>query len=168
MRLANSLVTVKKLEHSGGAVQSGELNSELQRLIEACFTNMSDDFNTAKTMAVLFEMSSRINDFKSGNKKWTEADKETFDHFKTTYISFMEDVLGLKEEKVNSDELLNGTIRVLIELRKKARRDRDFALSDKIRDDLKGFGVQLMDEIGRRRVGKECIPPCRSRWSPYH
>jgi len=35
---------------------------------------------------------------------------------------------------------------VLIELRKKARQDRNFALSDKIRDDLKVLGVQLKDE----------------------
>jgi len=43
------------------------------------------------------------------------------------------------------DQLLDGTIRVLIELRKKARVDKNFALSDKIRDDLKAIGVQLKD-----------------------
>jgi cysteinyl-tRNA synthetase len=41
--------------------------------------------------------------------------------------------------------LLDGIITVLIELRKKARADKNFALSDKIRDDLKALGVQLMD-----------------------
>jgi cysteinyl-tRNA synthetase len=121
------------------------LATELDGLAGECFVQMSDDFNTAKTLAVLFEMSSRINDLKSGNLKWSEVDKTTFDHFKNTYIGFMEDVLGLKEEKEQSDELLNGTINVLIELRKKARQDRNFALSDKIRDDLKALGVQLMD-----------------------
>jgi cysteinyl-tRNA synthetase len=144
-RLANALVTVKKLEHPGAIAEKSELGPELQGLAGECFTQMSDDFNTAKTLAVLFEMSSRINDFKSGNKKWSEVDKATFDHFKHTYIGFMEDVLGLKEEKEQSDALLNGTITVLIELRKKARQDRNFALSDKIRDDLKALGVQLMD-----------------------
>ncbi len=144
-RLANSLIAIKKLEHSGGGTNEGGFATELKLLIEQCFANMSDDFNTAKTLAVLFEMASRINDFKSGNKKWSDVDKETFDQFKGTYIDFMEDVLGLKEEKENNDEMLNGTINVLIELRKKARQDKNFALSDKIRDDLKAMGVQLMD-----------------------
>lgn len=144
-RLANALTAVRKMKHPGGNDQDPELANELNNLASQCFTEMSDDFNTAKTLAVLFEMSSRINDFKSGNRKITDAGETTFNHFAGTYIGFMEDVLGLKEESGQSDELLNGTIHVLIELRKKARLDRNFALSDKIRDDLKALGVQLMD-----------------------
>ncbi len=144
-KLANALVTVKKLEHPGGVNSTSELTVELNRLVDECFIQMSDDFNTAKTLAVLFEMSSRINDFKSGNLKLIGTSKETFDNFKNTYINFVEDVLGLQEEKEHNDELLTGTISVLIDLRKKARQDRDFPLSDKIRDNLKTLGVQLMD-----------------------
>jgi cysteinyl-tRNA synthetase len=106
---------------------------------------MSDDFNTAKTLAVLFEMSSRINDMKSGNLPMSKVDPAVFDTFKKTYVGFMEEVLGLQEETTSDDKLLHGTIRVLIELRKKARVDKNFALSDKIRDDLKEIGVQLKD-----------------------
>jgi cysteinyl-tRNA synthetase len=57
----------------------------------------------------------------------------------------MEDVLGLREEEEHNQELLTGVIQVLIEMRKKARTDKNFALSDKIRDDLKALGIQLMD-----------------------
>jgi cysteinyl-tRNA synthetase len=106
---------------------------------------MSDDFNSAKTLAVLFEMSSRINDFKSGNTPLASVSKNSFDALKHTYIGFMEDVLGLKEEVNQDDQLLDGTIKVLIDLRKKARTDKNFALSDKIRDDLKKIGIQLKD-----------------------
>jgi cysteinyl-tRNA synthetase len=90
-------------------------------------------------------MSSRINDFKSGNLKFENIKNETFENFKKTYIGFMEDVLGLVEEEVQDGDKLDGVINVLIELRKKARMERNFALSDKIRDDLKALGVQLMD-----------------------
>ena len=107
---------------------------------------MSDDFNTAKTLAVLFEMSSRINDFKSGNLLMNKVGTDVFESFKAAYIGFFEEVLGLKEEDELNDGLLTGVISVLIELRKKARQDRNFALSDKIRDDLKVLGVQLKDE----------------------
>ena len=61
------------------------------------------------------------------------------------YIGFMEDVLGFREEEIQNQYLLNGLIEVLIEMRKKARVDRNYALSDKIRDDLKKIGVQLKD-----------------------
>jgi cysteinyl-tRNA synthetase len=106
---------------------------------------MSDDFNSATTLATLFEMSSRINDFKAGNTSLTTVNSETFELFKNSYIGFLEEVLGLIEEKEHNQELLNGVIEVLVDLRKKARQDRNFALSDKIRDDLKSMGIQLMD-----------------------
>jgi len=53
--------------------------------------------------------------------------------------------LGLKEETTGNNDLLDGTINVLIGLRKKVRTDKNFALSDKIRDDLKAIGIQLKD-----------------------
>jgi cysteinyl-tRNA synthetase len=53
--------------------------------------------------------------------------------------------LGLQEETVQDDTLLDGIIQMLIDIRKKARTDKNFALSDKIRDDLKAMGVQLND-----------------------
>jgi cysteinyl-tRNA synthetase len=144
-KLANSLTAVKKLPAATGTTIAKDLADELNRLSETCYTNMSDDFNTAKTLAVLFEMSSRINDFKNGARKLNEVNAETFDRFKSTYISFMEQVLGLSEETESNNNLLEGTINVLIGLRKKARQDKNFALSDRIRDDLKAMGIQLMD-----------------------
>lgn len=144
-KLSAAHTAIKSMEYIlGGAVQP-ELDKELNRLSEECFLNMSDDFNTAKTLAVLFEMSSRINDFKSGNTTVSMVSQSTFEKFKSTYIGFMEEVLGLQEETVSNNNLLDGTIKVLIELRKKARTDRNYALSDKIRDDLKAAGIQLKD-----------------------
>lgn len=144
-KLSTALNTIKPLSHSGESNPDKEINQTLESLAAACYQNMSDDFNTATTLAVLFEMSARINDFKSGNLPLSKVDPAVFDHFKKTYIGFMEDALGLKEESSHDDELLDGTIKVLIELRKKARVDRNYVLSDKIRDDLKTIGVQLKD-----------------------
>jgi cysteinyl-tRNA synthetase len=141
-----ALAVLKTLEQTVPSKTPDEaLTKTLHDLCEECYSHMSDDFNTAKTLAVLFEMASRINDFKSGNLSLETIAKETFDVFKLTYISFMEEVLGLLNESSGNNQLLEGTIRVLIELRKKARIDKNFALSDKIRDDLKSVGVQLKD-----------------------
>ena len=152
-KLGQAVKTVRALQEPAS---SGKINQErvadLKRLVEECFTNMSDDFNSAKTLAVLFEMAARINDFKSGNIALNEVDAETFNTFRSTFLAFMEDVLGLKEEATQDEKLLDSVLHVLIDLRKKAREDRNYALSDKIRDDLKKLGVQLMDgkegEIG--------------------
>lgn len=145
-KLHQALKTIKSLEPGplGGKVNAEKVE-ELQNLVHACFTNMSDDFNTAKTLAVLFEMASRINDLKSKNLAPEEIDAETFALFKKTFIEFMEDVLGLKDEVSQDEQLLDNVLHVLIDLRKKAREDRNYALSDKIRNDLKKLGVQLMD-----------------------
>lgn len=144
-KLINSLGVIKKLTHPGGNAPESDLSKTLERLMDELYTNMSDDFNTAKALAVLFEMSARINDFKSGNLNLTDVAATLFDRFKHTYIAFMEDVLGLQEEAGTEQEILDGIIHVLIDLRKKARTDRNYALSDKIRDELKTLGVQLMD-----------------------
>ena len=145
-KLNNALGYIKNLTHPGKPGQrNNDVENELNRLVSECHLNMSDDFNTAKTLAVLFEMASRINDIKSGNIKLDTLQIEIFNSLKNSYTGVMEEVLGLKEEQDHDHQLLDGVINVLINLRKKAREDRNFALSDKIRDDLKALGIQLMD-----------------------
>jgi cysteinyl-tRNA synthetase len=144
-KLSNALKISKQLKHTETKSINDELEKEFQRLVSECYTNMSDDFNTARTLAVLFEMASRINDLKSGNLQPHQFSAETFETFLKTFTGFMEEVLGLQEESAQNDQLLNDVVNVLIGLRKKARQDRNYALSDKIRDDLKQVGIQLMD-----------------------
>ncbi|GHM98564.1 cysteine--tRNA ligase [Cytophagales bacterium WSM2-2] len=144
-KLNNALVLVKSLEHPGKANANTESEKTLLDQVDKCYQNMSDDFNTAKTLAILFEMASQINIWSGQKELLAQVSQETFTKYKSTYVSMMEDVLGLKEEASNNNELLDGTINVLIGLRKKARTDRNFQLSDKIRDDLKSIGIQLKD-----------------------
>ncbi|MCI0751483.1 MAG: cysteine--tRNA ligase [Flammeovirgaceae bacterium] len=144
-KLVNALSAAKELNHPGGSGTNHELMTDIRRLVDECHQTMSDDFNTAKTLAALFEMSARINDFKSGNVSLDQINIESFSQLKTTYMDFMENVLGLKEETESSSHVLDGVVHLLIEMRKKARTDRNYVLSDKIRDDLKALGVQLKD-----------------------
>ncbi len=145
-KINNALTLIKSLEHPKKVSSvNAELEKNLLDQIDKCFQNMSDDFNTAKTLAVLFEMASQINIWSGQKDSLTEVSEETFEKYKSTYVSVMEEVLGLKEEAHSNNELLDGAINVLIGLRKKARTDRNFQLSDKIRDDLKAIGIQLKD-----------------------
>jgi cysteinyl-tRNA synthetase len=141
-KLSNALSSVKKMRLTKNS-SNPELEKSLLHQIDRCFINMSDDFNTAKTLAVLFEMASQINTL--AGAKEIILSENVFEKFKSTYLSMMEDVLGLTEESGGNHELLNGTVNVLINLRKKVRADKNFALSDRIRDDLKAIGIQLKD-----------------------
>jgi cysteinyl-tRNA synthetase len=60
---------------------------------------------------------------------------------------FVFDVLGLEDEKAvgNNNEKLEGVVKMLIEMRNQARANKDFALSDQIRDQLMAIGIQLKD-----------------------
>jgi cysteinyl-tRNA synthetase len=144
-RLTGALGIIRNLNAAGGNKSDAGVSATLVQLIEDCHACMGDDFNTARTLAVLFEMSARINDMRAGVIKIESIDTNTFNDFKAAYIGFMEDVLGLKEEASVDNHLLDGTIKVLIELRKKARLDRNYALSDRIRDELGNIGVKLND-----------------------
>ena len=105
---------------------------------------MNDDFNTPILIAHLFEGVRYINVIKDGKETITAEDLATF----TTAIeAFVYEVLGLENEKItdSSNDKLEGTIQLLIEMRKQARENKNFALSDQIRDQLLALGIQLKD-----------------------
>ncbi|MBL5766551.1 cysteine--tRNA ligase [Heyndrickxia sporothermodurans] len=98
---------------------------------------MDDDFNTANGISVLFELSKQAN-YYLREKNTSEKVLHAFmDEFKSLF-----EVLGLKLE---SEELLDEDIEELIQKRNQARKDRDFALADAIRDQLKEMNIILED-----------------------
>lgn len=112
---------------------------------QQCYNAMNDDFNSPILIAQLFEGVKQINLIKDQKASITEQDLELL---KQTMGGFIFDVLGLVDENIAQDsstERLNGTIELLIELRARARADKDFATSDKIRDELAALGVNLKD-----------------------
>src|SRR5699024_4291349 len=144
-RLMNSLKIVKNL-HSDHFTGSPDhpLSVELVRLADQCYREMSDDFNTAKTLAVLFEMAGKINEIDSQTISEKDADPASVKYFIETYTGFITDVLGLqpiREEGGKIDEV----IRILLDMRQKARQEKDFAQSDEIRDQLAKAGITIKD-----------------------
>jgi cysteinyl-tRNA synthetase len=110
---------------------------------QKCYNAMNDDFNTPILIAYLFEGVKIINQIKEGKASLTSEDLETL---KTTMNSFVFDVLGLMNEAAqNNSEKINGVVELLIKLRKEARENKDWALSDQIRDELVEIGIQLKD-----------------------
>ncbi len=109
-----------------------------------CFEAMNDDFNTPILIAQLFEGVRFVNLLKENKETLTAEDLKTFTN---TMNAFVFDVLGLEDEKVRegNNDKLEGTVNLLIEMRKQARENKNFALSDQIRDQLLDLGIQLKD-----------------------
>ncbi|WP_238884297.1 cysteine--tRNA ligase [Clostridium sp. YIM B02551] len=109
------------------------LDSYRQRYIE----KMDDDFNTADAISVLFDLSRDIN-----SNITVESSKELVNGA-LSIIRELGNPLGIlqKSTKVSLEE----EVEKLIEERQNARKNRDFALADKIRDDLKSRGIILED-----------------------
>ena len=111
---------------------------------ENCYKAMNDDFNTPILIANLFEAVKWINLINDGKESLTAED---LDLLKTTMNTFVFDILALENTQKSNDssDRVDGLVQLLINMRKKARDDRDWALSDKIRDELLALGVQLKD-----------------------
>ena len=81
------------------------------------------------------------------DKKATVSEKD-LDTLKTLYHSIVFDVFGLKEEILeDNSELINGLMKIIIDIRLKARKNKDWETSDAIRDQLKELGIILKDSI---------------------
>ena len=119
---------------------------DLKVWTEKCYQAMNDDFNSPLLIAQLFDAVKFINSVQNGSATITVKDLE---FLKDKMKAFTEDVLGLTfnnnqtEDKVST--ALEGTVNLLIEMRKKARDNKDFASSDAIRDQLLALGIQLKD-----------------------
>ena len=109
-----------------------------------CYEAMNDDFNTPILIAQLFDAVKRINLIKEGKESISADDLLVLQQ---AMQAFVVDVLGLEDqqEATSDSSVLDGVVQLLIDLRENARADKDFATSDKIRDELNALGVQLKD-----------------------
>ena len=108
-----------------------------------CYTAMNDDFNTPILIAELFSAVKYINQIKDGKATICNSNL-TF--LKQVMHQFVFDILGLKNVRSNKqDQKLGDAVELLIRMRNDARVQKDFALSDKIRDELLAIGIQLND-----------------------
>lgn len=123
---------------------SGTSSVDINGWRQQCYDAMNDDFNSPILIAQLFEGVRYINLLKDGKESITTAD---LDLLTKTMNGFIFDVLGLKNETETNttNDRLEGVVNMLIGMRNEARANKDFALSDQIRDRLKDIGIELKD-----------------------
>lgn len=107
---------------------------------------MNDDFNTAKVVANMFELVPVINSLKDKHISIESIGTDTLKSIKNAFTIYLENVFGMKSEEEKEGGKLNGVLDLLIDIRKDARNKKDFATSDKIRNQLQKLGVLLKDD----------------------
>ena len=142
-KLANGLKVVKSLSFtSDDGIKNDKQIEQINKICDNCYHSMNDDFNTAKTIAELFNLVKKINSLQTGQLKFTEIGEETFNRLKETYISFMEEVLGLKEEMPTAAGPL---VDAMLEFYKKAKAEKNYEQVDEIRNILKTNKLIIKD-----------------------
>lgn len=148
-RLWEAYEVLKKLKVESTALGTDtELNGKVQKLLAGLDEDMNDDFNTAKVLAGIFELVPVINSMKDGLIKTDAIAAATLTLMQEKFKAYIEDIFGLKDESNASDGKLPGVMELLIDIRKEAKTKKDFATSDKIRNQLGAIGINLKDEKG--------------------
>ena len=149
-----------RLHDAEGGQVDAEWSSKLDDYRARFEEGMNDDFNTPRAIATLFDLSREVNTLLNSEEPVSGATLQAIDGF---YQILGGDVLGLLFEELGQtavsqadSELLDGLVRMLIDVRQEARKARDWARADAIRDQLADLGISLEDgpEGTRWRVSR--------------
>ena len=125
-----------------------ELDGKVKKLLEEFDEFMNDDFSTAKVLANMFELVPVINSMKDKIIPVAALSKTTLELLQSKFKIWLEDIFGLKNVSEADNVKLQGVMQLLIDIRKEAKSKKDFATSDKIRNQLGQLGITLKDEKG--------------------
>lgn len=138
LRLMEGMSQIEKIKPG----TSSEFNVEAFR--QKCYEALNDDLNSPILIAHLFDAIKAINSAVDGKLSFTENDLQLF---KELMHLFVQDILGLLPEKKeeNGSEILNNVMTLLLDIRQEAKNNKDWATSDKIRNELTTMGIVVKD-----------------------
>jgi cysteinyl-tRNA synthetase len=124
---------------------SSNSSVDVNELSSRAYTALCDDLNSPIAIAALFDWVRIINSLAEGKEKITAADLVTL---QSTFKTLTVDILGLTDEQTEGSkhaELTGKLIEMLLNMRLQAKANKDFATSDRIRDELTELGVTVRD-----------------------
>lgn len=123
---------------------SGDKGNYVSDLRQKCYAAMNDDLNSPILIAHLFDGVRFINAVKDGHETVSAEDLELL---KEIYSTFVDKVLGLKDETTSESdsELIDGLVKMLLQMRLEAKQRKDFVTSDNIRNELTKLGIEVKD-----------------------
>lgn len=148
-RLWDAYEVLQKLPVSGSEKASDTgLDEKVKKLVGEFEEFINDDFSTAKVLANMFELAPVINGIKDKHISDTALSSQTLQLMKTAFKTYLEDIFGLRNETETNSGKLDRVMQLVIDIRKEARGKKDYATSDKIRNQLQELGIILKDEKG--------------------
>ncbi|WXJ83205.1 Cysteine--tRNA ligase [Moorella humiferrea] len=150
-RLENTRRLLNETRGRFAGTRSVELNSRDKTLLERMeelrrefLEAMEDDFNTARALAALYELAREINVYLGGT---TPPNPLAVDRAAVVYEELGGEVMGLfgSDRRQGDEKLLEGLMEIILDIRQEARRRKDWATADAIRDRLKELGITIED-----------------------
>ena len=135
---------MKAVESLNKLKPSDQSSIDVTKLKKKCYEALDDDLNSPVLLSHLFEGVRFVNSVIDGSEK---IDSNGLESLKTVLNTFVFEILGLKDETTGMvDEKLTGELmKIIIDLRQAAKNNKDWPTSDKIREELKNAGIELMD-----------------------
>ena len=141
-RLFDAFGQMERIE----AAADGEITKEYtDKLRSKCYEAMDDDLNTPIVISYLFEACHDINQIADKQKGITP---EALEAMKDIFHTFVSDILGLRMEQSGGGEREDAygkAIDLLLDIRQNAKSNKDWATSDKIRNELAALGFEIKD-----------------------
>lgn len=138
-RLMDAYTKIEKLTPASSS------SADVKPLRGKCYDAMNDDFNSAIVISHLFEAATAINSAYDGKATLTQEDIQ---ELKWLFDTFLFEILGIRNELNTgsaSQEAFSKAIDLLLQIRSEAKANKDWATSDKIRNELTSFGFDIKD-----------------------
>ena len=136
-RLLKAVSTLKKIK------PSSESTVDVSSLKKECMEALCDDLNSPIAIAQLFEWVRIINQLHEGEQKITQED---LDKLSNDMHEIVFDILGLRDDSIaDNQNLVSGLVDMILNIRLDAKSKKDWATSDKIRNELQNMGVVVKD-----------------------
>ncbi len=139
-------ILIKLPAVNAATANDAELDAKVLKMVKEFEEFMDDDFSTAKVLANMFEIAPVINSIKDKIIVADSISDSTLALMQQQFKIYLEDIFGLKDETAADNKSLDGVMQLLIDIRKEAKIKKDYATSDKIRNQLAALGIVLKDE----------------------
>ena len=147
-RLMEANKVLQELKHLENGGKASDLDAELNKLIDQMTEEMNDDFNTPKALARMFELVTKINGLNAGHLAMADVKESTIERLQQAFKTFIYDIFGLLDELDaggGDGGLVNGLMELILDMRQKARTNKDWGTSDQIRDTLNELEIVVKD-----------------------
>jgi cysteinyl-tRNA synthetase len=136
---------MKAVETLGKLKPADKSTADVSELERRCAEALADDLNSPMVISAMFDWVRIINQAAEGQQSFTAEDLE---RLRATVQRYVFDILGLRNEKAaeaGGRDMVSPLVNMLLNMRMEAKSAKNWALSDKIRDELTAVGIRVKD-----------------------